>query len=396
MPRLKQEVIEQSPRSGQSVPSGLTPSVESILLDGDGVPLRLAVADWAGVEPEAGFWSRWLLALLRFTRPDGSPVFGPRGRDRGRLRRVAASAAKVGDPGLATVAGWWMPEARIEVNGTPTAPPPPSDSRPDRPLAVLRPDWLPRGDLLALDHREPGPSSLVEVASRGQTWLGPTWTSPLGGTRIGAASVTHWTTGAFADSAEWSFQAGRGRVTRTLTLLRGKNLALLAQQDDGLGPDGEIRLGLPDGVEAMPDASTRSLVLSAGRGRPMARLIPIGLPCSPYPTDRGSLTVEGREVVLRHRSGQARRRWLPLLVAWGKAPTAWRTLTVAHQSTATPPEVAFAARVAWGPSDDGLVVYRSLGPAALRCFLGHQTPARFLVGGFNAAGEVRPILKVDA
>ena len=395
MAKLTQESDATGPRSGQTPLARIASPEPSTLLDTDGVPRRLPVSGWAEVAEGGdlgGLASGCLLALLRFTRPDGSPVFGPRGRSRARLRTIARWAGRVGDPGLATVANWWMPGA---VEASPSSPPLPADARMDRVLAVLRPDWTPRGDLIAVDHREPGASSLLEVGSRGQTWLGPTWTSPAGPARPGPSAMEHWTTGAFADCAEWSFRLGRGRVTRTLVLLRGRGLALVAQQDDGPGPVGEVRLALPDGIEATPDAETRSLVLSAGRGRPTARLIPIGLPASPYPTDRGSLTVEGREVVLR-QSGEGRRRWLPLLVAWGKAPTSWRTSTVAHQSAASRPDAAFAARVAWGPTDDGLVVYRSLGPPALRCFLGHQTPARFLVGGFNASGEVRPYLRVDA
>ncbi len=405
-----QDISQLSPDSKRPAPDSSNDDRADPAFDRDGVPRDSPVSAWAASPPwaagghdfdrldveerrrvEAG----WLLALLRFTRPDGSPVFGPRGRSRDRLRAIVESARRVADPSLATVAGWWAPEATLGVPGAPASPPLPASARTDRPLAVLRPDWTPKGDLVAVDHRRAGPSSLIEVASRGQTWLGATWTSPVDPGRTAEASPTYWSTGAFADCAEWSFKVGRGRVTRTAVLLRGRSMALIAQQDDGLGPTGEIRLSLPDGIEATPDAETRALVLSAGRGKTSARLVPLGLPALPYPTDRGSMTVEGREVVLR-QSGEGRRRWLPLLLCWGKAPTAWRVLTVAGQSRACRPEEAFAARVAWGRADEGLVVYRSLGPAALRNFLGHQTPARFLVGGFNASGDVRPYLKALA
>ena len=93
---------------------------------------------------------------------------------------------------------------------------------------------------------------------------------------------------------------------------------------------------------------------------------------------------------------EGRRRWLPTLICWGKAPTTWRPATVAYRSKASRADEAIAARVAWGPFDDGLVVYRSLGPPALRSFLGYQAGARFLVGAFTRSGDVRPILKVDA
>ncbi len=402
MTESSQDECRGGPKLGQQY-LGALPGDWRASLDEEGVPLADPVGAWADgpsfpgngpgeLDPLA---SGWLRAVLRFTRPDGSPVFGPRRRSPDRLRTLAAWAGRVGDPGLATVMGWWLPGVPVGVVGASAPPPLPADARPDRPLAILRPDWTPRGDLVAVDHRSPGGSSLIEVAAKGQTWLGPTWSAPPGAGRVGRAVPASWTTGAFADGFEWTFKVGRRTITRTAVLLRGRSLALLGQQDDGDASPGEIRLSLPDGIGATPDPATRSLVLSSGRGRPSARLIPIGLPASPYPTDRGSLELEGSEVVLRQR-GEGRRRWLALLVAWGKAPTAWRTLTVAARSQACRPAEAFAARVAWGPADEGLVVYRSLAPPALRNFLGHQTRARFLIGAFTAAGNVRPLLKVDA
>ena len=48
-----------------------------------------------------------------------------------------------------------------------------------------------------------------------------------------------------------------------------------------------------------------------------------------------------------------------------------------------------------GSGDEGLLIYRSLAPPALRSVLGHQTSARFLVGLFTREGDVVPIIKVD-
>ncbi len=367
-------------------------------LDDQGVPTSLPVSEWlglaeSGILPDSVPLSRWLLAVLRFSRPDGSPVFGPAGRSPGRLKELAAWAGRTGDPSLAAVLGRWTPSGSTPGQVT-SSPPLPSVARPDRPLAVLRPDWSPRGDLAAIDHRRTGDTSLVEIASRGRTWIGPNWTSapPVG--RIGRAVPTSWTSNAYVDSAEWSYRAGRARVTRSVTLVRGRDVVLIGQQTDGGSPHHEMRLSIPDGVEPSTVEGSRAILLSAGKGKPAARLIPLGLPAHDRPTDRGSIAIEGREVVIR-QVDDGRRRWLPALLCWGKAPTTWRLATVAHRSKASRPDEAVAARVAWGASDDGLVVYRSLGPAALRSFLGHQTGARFLVGSFDRAGEVRPILKLD-
>ncbi|WP_435005188.1 hypothetical protein P12x_003082 [Tundrisphaera lichenicola] len=332
---------------------------------------------------------------MRFHRPDGSPVFGPRGRSIERLKALRAWSSRVGDPSLARVLDWWLPASSGESSEIPAAPPLPSDSRADRPLAVLRPDWTPRGDLVAVDHREPGSRSLIEVSSKGQTWLGPTWDSPTLVGKAGQALPTYWSTGAFADCLEWSYRVGRGRTTRVAVLLRGRGMALLGQQDEGGGPVSEIRLALPEGIEATPSEASRSMILSAGRGKPTARLLPLGLPSHDLPTDRGSMVVEGREVVVR-QSSEGRRRWVSLLVAWEKPPTLWRTLTVASRSAICPPEVASASRVGWGPGNEGLVIYRSLAPPDLRNFLGHQTKARFVIGSFSRSGDLRPLLKVEA
>jgi hypothetical protein len=367
-------------------------------MDRDGLWAERPVAEWldleASVDSSGTIDPDRLRAILRFSRPDGSPVFGPRGRSLERLKAMEAWSIRVGDPSLATVLGWWLPRRSAGSSGFPAPPPLPSDARPDCPLAVLRPDWTPRGDLLAVDHREPGLRSFIEVSSRGQTWLGPTWESPASEGKVGRPRPTHWSSGAYADCLEWSFPVGRGRTTRVAILLRGRGLAILGQQDDGVGPVSEIRLALPDGIEATRADGSRSLVLSAGRGKPTARVIPMGLPTSDYPTDRGSIAVEGREVIVR-QAGEGRRRWVPLLIAWGKPPTLWRPLTVASKSKACRPDVASAVRVAWGPGTEGLVVYRSLASSALRNFLGHQTGARFLVGSFSRSGDVRPILKLE-
>ena len=65
------------------------------------------------------------------------------------------------------------------------------------------------------------------------------------------------------------------------------------------------------------------------------------------------------------------------------------------RSKTCPPSVAFGARLAWGPGEDGLLIYRSLAKPALRAVLGHQTRARFLVGRFTPDGDVVPLLSLD-
>ena len=355
------------------------------------------VEDWLGDPPGGAAAARWLAAVLRFTRAEGSAVFGPRGRDQRRLSELEQQVRRVGDPSLARVLSWWRPSSEVAAEAGFVAPPLPTEIWPDRPLAVLRPDWTPRGSCVAIDHRAPGPATTVEVAGRGVSWLGPTWTSPPLGDMATPARATFATTGPFADAVEWSFRAGLVTVTRTAALIRGAGLAVLLQTEEGLTSDlGEVRWTLPDGIEARPDLASRALILSAGRGKPSARLIPLDLPQLPGPTDRGLLLIDGNEVILRART-TGPNRCLPLLVSWtNRPPRTWRTLTVAERSAVCPPGTAFAARVGWGSAQNSLLIYRSLGSPGLRSVLGHQTQARLLIAGFSPTGEVHPWVKALA
>jgi hypothetical protein len=381
-------------------------------LDPDGVPRRRPVGDWPVLLTELAEARRargtdwpifldariegFFLATLRFARPDGTPVFGPPGGASAAARAFQDWGRWLSDPGLSRVVQWWFPE---RGRGPEYAPPPlPSDSRPDRPLAVLRANWSKQGDLLAIDHRAPGASSAVELFGLERPWLGPSWSLDLGAHSGTRARPTCSTSTASADLVEWSFRAGPARVVRTALLLRGRRLALLADQVDGSAPSATVRIGLADGVEAGPIPESRGLSLAGGRGRSTMRVFPVGLPRLPYPTGSGSFVAEAGALRLR-QAMEGKRGWLPLLVSWEPArnrlATRWRPLTVSEKSRACPPGVAFATRITWGRHET-LVIYRSLARPALRAFLGHQTRARFLIGLFShETGNVEPLLKVE-
>lgn len=381
----------------------------AVELDPDGGPRRLDVGSWDDclarlrrAERARGGWSdsvrervgglfAWRVHL---SRPDGSPMLGPIGRDRGRGAALREASGLATDPAHRAVLSRWFP-SELPPGRRPVPPPLPAVADDDRVLAVLRPDWHPDGDWLAVDHRALLDAARVELAGTGRPWLLGDWRSDglgLGDVPVGPARPSSWTTNPRADAIEWTYRAGPTRVTRSAVLLRYRKVALLAQQEDGPSASAGLRLALADGVTAAPADDLRAWTLS--RSRSTARLIPIGLPPLPYPTDRGSLAVEGREAVLRVAT-TGRRRWLPLVVAWGKAPTGWRTLTVTENSRVCPTDVAFAARLAWGPGEDGLLLYRSLARPALRAVLGHQTRARFLVARFSTEGDVEPLLSLD-
>lgn len=381
-------------------------------LDADGVPRHLPVTDWlaclallaAAVQGRPKGWPApfdarvegLVRAYLRFARPAGSSVFGPdeSGGEAEVLLRFWIG--RLADAALARVISDWFRNSRSRAGRTAASPPLPADARTDRPLAVLRANWHRHGDLLAIDHRAREIPCQLELAGLGQTWLGPHWKCEPDEQVLAAPRPSLWQTDSKADVAEWRFRTASARILRTAILLRGPNLALLADLVDADAAARGLRIALPSSVRTAPVRGSRAIKLSVPRG-PSARVLPLGLPCLPYPTDRGAFQAESGSLVLRQR-GDGARVWMPLLVTWAPERTRhsvrWRLLTVTETWRICPPDVAFACRVAWG-TVESLVVYRSLGPPRRRAFLGHQTTARLLIGRFTKDGNLEPIVTIE-
>lgn len=339
----------------------------------------------------------WFRQMLRFSRPDGSTVFGPGvGSEKGAARAFFRYwAEQLSDPGLGTVVDWWFP-----VRTKRHSPPPlPATAQADRPIAILRAGWSGQGDFLAVDHRSGGPTTSLELFGQGRPWLGPDWGSGpapiLGGS--GRARMLRWVSNSSADLAEWTFRAGETRVQRSALVLRGRRIALLSDLAEVGDSDVAMRIALPSGVDAIPLKASRGLGLSATRGRASAQVFPLGLPSLAYPTERGSFETGSRELILRQKA-VGKRAWLPLLASWdplrNRKSVTWRMLTVTEKAKICSADTAAAVRITWG-RDETLVIYRSFGPPASRSFLGHQTSARMLVGLFNERGDIMPILTVE-
>jgi hypothetical protein len=385
-------------------------------LDDDGAPVRLALVDWPSAldllararEARPG-WPKsiderllaFFRTLMRFSKPDGR--LATCSTDPEPIAAVRERLARLGDAfptsDAARVLGWWIPDRRVE----PIPPPLPAWSSSDRALGVLRADWTSRGDLVVFDHRTAGPTAL-EVYGAGQSWLGDSWTLPGGGdAKSTVAKPLSWTTSSSADVAEWTFRVGTLRITRTAVMLRGRKVAVLADLVEGIKGMAtlETRWATPPGKIVEPIADSRAFLVRPGTVGASAQAIPMGLPSLPYPTDRGKFGFESdtRELVLT-QAATGTRAWLPLLLSWDHARHRkrlhWRVLTVSENYRACPPDTAWAARVSWGRTET-FVVYRSLGPAARRSFLGFSTSAsaRLVVGRFTAEGDVDPIVTID-
>ncbi len=382
-------------------------------LDEQGVPRRLPPSAWwevldrlfgglaSGLDEDRTalrpYVEGLILAALRFARPGGTAVFEPEGPVPGRGDRLREWLGWLDSSSLDVVANWWFPR-RGKRRGEPAAPPLPAFASADRPLAILRPDWSSQGDLLAIDQRDRGGVCRLELVGKGRRWLGPEWTT-IGGTPAETTSQArwlHWSSSPFADVAEWSFRMGGLWVIRTAVLLRGRQMALLAEQVEGPASDVGMRLTLPPGIETRPAPNSRALVLRVTGQSGSARVYPIGLTDRDSSIDQGRLTHEDNAIVLRpHKT--TRRAWLPLVVSWDpdlhRRAVRWQPLTVTERMRVCPPDVAFATRLGWGPGE-GLVVYRSLARPASRAFLGHQSTARFLIGLFQSSGTITPLVQL--
>jgi hypothetical protein len=256
--------------------------------------------------------------------------------------------------------------------------------------------------MLAIDHRPREHASAFELIGQGVSWLGPRWDGPSSTAATTVARPTCWKSDSVADLAEWSFKASGHAFTRTALLLRGRRLALLGEEVHALASGSaplESHFGLFPGVRAEPIADARGWTLRSGATRGNAQVLPPGLPCLPYETDRGSFTFDERGGFFRLRAApRGRRCWMPLLISWDaqrhRRRLSWRVLTVSEEGKACAPDVAFAVRVSWGRSET-FVIYRSLVAPATRAFLGHQTRARFLVGLFGVEGLVEPLVSLE-
>lgn len=387
-------------------------------LDPDGVPLALPIPEWLpafrllqnaiATRPQSwpeAFDARiegWFRALLRFSRPDGSPTttatLATPGKTKGGADRALfrAWAERLADPGFPTVVDWWFPPSSPDRHNPP---PLPADARPDRPLAVLRANWAKEGDFAVVDHRSAGVETQFELFGRGRTWLGPGWTSPGLFAPKASASPTLWISHSAADLAEWSYPVGKARVTRSVVVFRGRRLALISEQWEGPGDPGVWRIDLPADVVPTPLVGSRTLRLDAPRARFSPRAMPIGLSASTEQATTGRFAREGQGLILQNEPNSgAVRSWRPLLISWDaqrdRRAAVWKPLTVTEDRRVCRADEAFAARISWG-RDENLLVYRSLAPPACRTFLGHQTrpTVRFLVGLFSVEGDVEPLLQ---
>lgn len=369
-------------------------------LDAEGTPKTLPARDWwrcwsaveAARDARAQAWpsaidaalAGFARSVLRFSTPDGKPVWNVA---EGPGRRLREWVDRLPDDGLRTLARHWFPNRDDVPRRREPATPITAMLQERRPLAVLRADWERRGDLLAVDQRDPSLPAAITLIAGGARLIGTSWGDASGPSRTIA---TH--SGVQGDFYEWSVRDNQSRRLRTVALLPGRKVALIAEQVETAAGAATSTLELFPGVTLDRHAESGSFTLSSGDVR--ARVVPLAVP---FPAAREQFHETGRRLQLTIPDAGPR-RWLPILISWDatrlRRELVWRVLTVTERAKVCHPSVAFAARVGWGRGE-GLVVYRSLAKPAPRTFLGHATAARFLFGRFTAAGVVEPLIEIE-
>lgn len=270
-------------------------------------------------------------------------------------------------------------------------------------VAVLRSDWGPAADCVALTHHKPLPQ--VELTAGGTAILHGTWglALQLDGQPVELAdewSCVSWVSDPDGDYTELQMLGpGKMRVERLVYLSRKDRLMLLADVVSQ-APAGRLELSstlpLVPQVEAEPETTTRSVHLRAGSVR--GRVFPLALPQQRVLSTPHQLEVAPGSLVLR-QTVQGTGVMAPLIFDWdptrSRQPAEWRTLTVTENGQIVRADVAAAFRLRIG--DDQWLVYRSLKRARVaRAVLGHHTPHETVIARFTPRGDAEPLLMIEA
>ncbi len=135
---------------------------------------------------------------------------------------------------------------------------------------------------------------------------------------------------------------------------------------------------------------------SAASARPLAQVIPLGLPEWRADQCHGALktTAEGLEL---RQSTAGQRLFAPIFIDLDRSRfrrrMTWRQLTVAERLAAVPSETAVGFRVAIG--DQQWIIYRSLAAKSNRTLLGHNLATESLIARFGKDGEVTSIVEIE-
>lgn len=396
------------------------------LLDGQGLPraehlplLRPLLACWTrcralaqGMKKDcltrrAGEQFDWAVRqALRWTRPDGSPVFGA--ADSGSCDDLFTAALRfVDDKDDRRIAGEVLPGKKSRRDRASRRDLPEASAHSEWSTAtVLRGDWTRRGPRLSVLY--PGPRVLTEWSVDGDVlWSGDWgWEIRRDGKLLepeGEWQDLCWVSDKDADYLELELELTGGvKINRQMVMAHKDRLVLLADAVLGgevLG-DGSGRLEYRGWLPLSPDiatgdeSETREIYLTGCHASVMA--LPLALAEWRGDDRLGTLARTGAGLELR-QSTDGRSLYCPVLFDFdprraGRRRT-WRQLTVAASLEIQPADVAVGYRVQLGREQ--WLIYRSLAQRANRTLLGHNLSTESLVARFDRSGEVEPLIEVE-
>jgi hypothetical protein len=270
-------------------------------------------------------------------------------------------------------------------------------------LASLRTGWQPNADMLLVAHH--GEKPLIDLTANGQRLLNGTWEIELTINGEPLEFVNQWTCTCWhsdkdADYVELQLSFENGiQVERQVLLSRTDRYAVLADVVSGAG-DSRIEysstLPVVSGLTIQADVPSRECRI--GRKGLRVRAFPLALPDDRVMSAAGSFAaIDGGEGIELKQVGVGG-LYAPLILDWHKKrrrqEADWRTVTVSERGTIQKTEAASGHRLRIGRHQ--LLLYRSLQqPKIPRAVLGQHTSNETLIGQFNDAGDVTPILIVE-
>jgi hypothetical protein len=270
-------------------------------------------------------------------------------------------------------------------------------------VACLRSSWKPKADMLVVAHH--GEQPLIELTANGQRLLSGVWNIALAVDGKQLEFVNQWTCTCWhsdtdADYLEMQLSFENGiQVERQLLLSRTDRYALLADVVSGAG-DGRIEysstLPVVQGLAIEADVPSRECRI--GRKGLRVRAFPLALPDDRVLSSAGSFSAVDGDGGIELKQVAVGGLYAPLILDWHKQrrrqEADWRTVTVSERGEIQKSDVASGHRLRIGAHQ--LLLYRSLQqPVLPRAVLGQHTSNETLIGQFDAAGDVTPILIVE-
>jgi hypothetical protein len=388
-------------------------------------------------------YQRLVRNALRCIRPDGRPLLAdddlgtsewrspmgksdvPRRGSWGRelFETVLESGADEIDRSIAAIA---LPQMSLGAAKAPkkaTDLPPPSIYFEDGAIAVMRRNWNRDDERVGVLFA--GKTCELELVASGRVAASGAWQFEISQQGQQLLPVSDWEsicwyTDEDVDYLELEIELTAGvKLQRQIVLAREDRFLLLADalmspQRGGL----EYRsvLPLPPQVEFRGAAESREGLLVQGRAaaagsksaaqargvafqaatRPIAQVMPLGLPEWRAQQQPGELTATAEGLELR-QTAAGQRLFAPLFIDLDRGRfrrrMTWRQLTVAESLAAVPPETAVGFRIAIGSQQ--WIIYRALASRSNRTFLGHNLATESLIARFGKDGEVTSIVEIE-